>query len=528
MLYSTVIKASQVATRVGSALSSVELLIKLSYHTIFHQSIETGNYYTLLVIQRDGIIIMDMTRDEFLAALISELEKQRNDNAEAFEKPKAFLPVEVYRKLCFDFPIVSSTDVEGLWTQLADQFGKSSKKLKYDKERTEESHFAFNIDPKFMENITHIAGSVHNNEDKALIEQTSILCAIVFIKLMKYMLLCDRVELSKLLDDRSFVRVDATASPTLPWMELVERYSKLMKQCTTPLFHSVPFDVIKKCDILVDLVDIIGILNSFDISVRRRVASTTTEIQLLNDDDAGSLEELFARSYTVIKNGDNERELVLASSVDHALKELWAQRVFFARDMLVLHPSLIEDQLPGLINQLLSGVYALDRSSGQWIYQLDPTSFPVANECLVVIVFSTISQNLLSRAEFTSSNRTTSIKIALRWLKQYMEPFLDVCCRICERMCLYGGSVDEGVSLALDICSFLFASRMYCSDAEARNIDVELNRLAEKLVSCRLWPWLMQVFMTHVAADADTNRQTMSPAVLKRFVYIQFTLKSNR
>jgi hypothetical protein len=469
-----------------------------------------------------------MNRDDFLAALISELEQQRNQDVEGFDNPKAFTPAEIFRKLCYDYPVVTPADVEVLWVQLAEQFDAATTKAK-----SAENKVRFSLDPKFTENMIHIAGTIPSADDnKALIEQSSILCAMIFIKLMKYMLSCKRKELSQLLDVRSTIETTATEthavsseSPLLEWSEIVTRFSSTMSHCTASLLHSVPEAVIVKYRLLQDFTDIIGSLNPFTKPISRITGLGRDNSAL----SSFSLAELYSHTVACINvdhvmsaeepsdgKSVNNTEM---ETMYNVLRELWVQRIFLSRDILSLSPALVTDQLPVLVNQLLDGVYSFDRSSGQWQYLLRESKFPVANECLVVIIFASIGQNILSKLEYGSNNRNTSNKRVLQKFRVYLESLLGPLTNICERMCLYGSTSDEGVSLAIDICSVLLTNRIYCSDGEARCIDAEMNRVIDKLVTSRLWPWLVHSYLAHASADGDNVRNILSPAVLSRCLH---------
>jgi hypothetical protein len=135
---------------------------------------------------------MDMSRDDFLASLISELEKQRNENVETFERPKAFSTEEVYRKLCYDSPLVGATDVEVLWTHLA---------LLLDKNDTG-GILKFRFDSKFIENVVHLAGTIDGaasaadsnssspTSGKSLLENASALCGACLLGMTVHLYCC--------------------------------------------------------------------------------------------------------------------------------------------------------------------------------------------------------------------------------------------------------------------------------------------------------------------------------------------------
>ena len=55
-----------------------------------------------------------MDRDEFLAVMIAELSRQKEASPETFLAPRSKSPIEIFRKLCFDYPDVSEKEITEL------------------------------------------------------------------------------------------------------------------------------------------------------------------------------------------------------------------------------------------------------------------------------------------------------------------------------------------------------------------------------------------------------------------------------
>jgi hypothetical protein len=470
---------------------------------------------------------MDMSRDDFLASLISELEKQRNENVETFERPKAFSTEEVYRKLCYDSPLVGATDVEVLWTHVTSLLDKNDTS----------GILKFRFDSKFVENVVLLAGTIDGaasagdsnssspTSGKSLLENASALCSILFVKATKYLLLsCKQRDFSRLFDERSVLVGDDSASELLSWAEIATRFSSFVNQGTASLLQSTPLDVIRKHRIMYDMIDIVGMLNPFGkhiLDILHRTGSDSSLLQPISVSagklDKRTLSEVYALSVTgTSTDSASADEQEALGSIQSALKEVWVQRILTARDIFTHNPALIEEYLPLLTSKLLEGVYAPSKPGPQYVYLLhDESLFPVANECLVVILYATLSQYLLSAIEQTSTNRNTVIKRSLQKLRTTVETQLPMIARICERMCSCGhqNNMDEGVAIAVDICSLLWANRLYCSDAEYRDIDNEMSRIVDRVISCRLFPWLIQCYLTHsTAALACSHSSDKNPA----------------
>ena len=61
-----------------------------------------------------------MDRDEFIRLMIAELSSQKEADADGFMQVKARSPLEIFRKMCFDYPDVTTTEMNILGQAIED------------------------------------------------------------------------------------------------------------------------------------------------------------------------------------------------------------------------------------------------------------------------------------------------------------------------------------------------------------------------------------------------------------------------
>lgn len=109
-----------------------------------------------------------MDRDEFINMMIAELSKQKEEDTQAFEKPKELTPTEIFKKLCYDYPTVTNSQLALLKKHIeriavdGNNYivGNSSNRIinSTDSNSSIDTEFknVFCFDPKFLENIIEL------------------------------------------------------------------------------------------------------------------------------------------------------------------------------------------------------------------------------------------------------------------------------------------------------------------------------------------------------------------------------------
>lgn len=131
-----------------------------------------------------------MDRDAFLEAMILELQRQQNLSINLFEDANKIQlnPMDVYRKLCFDYPEVTYESLDCLCDGIVKAIDGS---------------FSWNqsyyLNDKFLENIVQLATSAPSETNSKLIASASRLCFIVFVRLFRSLFFIKIGEVERLL-----------------------------------------------------------------------------------------------------------------------------------------------------------------------------------------------------------------------------------------------------------------------------------------------------------------------------------------
>ena len=132
------------------------------------------------------------TRDEFLQMMISELNRQKEEDE--FVLRRRCSPDEVHRKLCFDFPSVTILEINIL-TESIEQYLSSSTSSP-----SSSNSLHVSLNGKFLDNLVFLNSCQQSVDDPAFAQAVASLCATIFLKLPIYLLnCCNEAELYRLL-----------------------------------------------------------------------------------------------------------------------------------------------------------------------------------------------------------------------------------------------------------------------------------------------------------------------------------------
>lgn len=166
-------------------------------------------------------------RELFLADIIRELSRQQQEDAASFSGARKSNCTAVFRKLCFDFPLVNDDDLAELLVSMTGLFQGSNDGIFRGNPFEEE----FSLHEKFLENILFLCNS-HSNEaemaesvtHKSVSNSTKHqIAAVLFLVFPHYLLQCSDHRLMQLLGQDQLQR---------SWKDILLRFQSFIQLST--------------------------------------------------------------------------------------------------------------------------------------------------------------------------------------------------------------------------------------------------------------------------------------------------------
>eukprot|EP01041_Mallomonas_annulata_P006797 gene6797-13765_t len=364
-----------------------------------------------------------MERESFISEIIGELTRQQSNNT-FNEINTVASPSEIHRKLCYDYPIVTGPEIKILVQAIA---------------TSPASFFTCGIvQKKFLENIVYYSSS---NENSKFFGE---LCAAEFVSFPDRLLLCNRQELSLLLDDSlppGLENENTTEhiSATLQWTEILNRFKSICLMSTISTMADVDVNILSTSSFLDSIFNILTIFHpksSQKIQFQHQPGTLRDIIELIKSD-----EEL---NSTIFDSLQVDKEKLLID-----FKEIWIHLCFLVRDLFIQFPSLIPSFLSNIIQIILHNKDTTKRitatspptpHSQSNSNSYGSKSFPNESECIFILIISNISESILPSSKqflYNLNNRSNILNLQSS-LSSYMSCIGD----IIERMLKYGNAIE--------------------------------------------------------------------------------------
>jgi hypothetical protein len=369
-----------------------------------------------------------MDRDEFIKLMISELSKQKEENASTFENPAIKTPDEIFNKLCFDYPLVNFDEMNTLAAAIIEitnnNVSPSCPKLG--------SVLYFN--PKFLDNL--ITMNIESYEKKS---DVSDLGAVVFISYLNHMLNQGHSKLSSLFRESLKPNVLDSYSETVSWESILTRFNDFIFMLNPSVLNGVSQEIFLKHDFFSTLTSIISTLNPYIQLPHVKKDSLSGKLRCFLD-------------------SEQKNDPQFSDETSILLKNIWVHLVLVAKDILMIYPSTISVYLTKFLDSIISDKILESFRTDSHFHVFSPKSYPESHECLSILVLTHISTNEMSKISdlksLSSTNHTAS-KIeneCCLFITSYISKNSSFIVSTIERMMKYSISDGEGLKFLCDLC----------------------------------------------------------------------------
>jgi hypothetical protein len=475
-----------------------------------------------------------MDRADFIAQMIAELARQKEEDEIGFLNPRVRSAKEIFESLCFDFPIVTTEEILILSAAI-NQFTLSSSKDLPSKD--------FWLNDKFLENLSFLSGSAPNDDDKQREGAVSAFCSNMYFSLPFRLLSMTRRELHYYFTGQSHSSHDQRSlkeTELQPWEAICQQYRNMILEGTASALLSIESrDVISHLTNITKTIKGIRVDSSKD-QVTDAGSMTLEQYFVLNNSKA-----LTAESSS--KHADNnlisipgssqvkgtpdvaeaeaeaESECVVISGI---AKEIWVHSAFLCRDIMVQRPEILAST-----SALLLVIGALISLEAPVSVGASPSSIPTAPECMVALILAGVATGITStdakhspvlpvtdgataalmerdhersrlRAKHCSEGRAALQKC----LEASSPPLLTAVVGICERISGVSTGVDnaDGPALLCDIVA------LYTTEVRSQSVHPHERLITSRAISAlvRMWMGIAAKSVT-VAAIGEHPEETV-------------------
>ena len=454
-----------------------------------------------------------MDRADFIAQMIAELARQKEEDEIGFLNPRVRSAKEIFESLCFDFPIVSTDEILILSAAI-NKFTLSTSKDLPSKD--------FWLNDKFLENLSFLSGSAPNSDDKEREGAVSAFSSNVYFSLPFRLLSMTRRELhyyftgpSPSSDDQHYLK----ETELLCWEAICQQYRNMILEGTASALLNI-----ESREVLSHLTNIAKIIKGIRVDSSKDKATESGSV---------TLEQYFVLSNTKAlkavassKHVDNQLGSIPASgqtkdtsevspeteSVSECIvisgiaKEIWVHLAFLCRDIMVQRPEILTGT-----SALLLVMGALISLEAPVSVGASPSSFPTAPECMVALILAGVVAGISStdlkhspavpvtdgataavveRDHERSRQRIrhcTEGRVALqKSLEASSPPLLTAVVGICERISGVSTGVDnaDGPALLCDIVA------LYTADVRSQSVHPHERLITSRAISALVRMWM--------------------------------------
>eukprot|EP00596_Hydrurales_sp_CCMP1899_P005369 CAMPEP_0119040370 /NCGR_PEP_ID=MMETSP1177-20130426/10268_1 /TAXON_ID=2985 /ORGANISM="Ochromonas sp, Strain CCMP1899" /LENGTH=420 /DNA_ID=CAMNT_0007005347 /DNA_START=87 /DNA_END=1350 /DNA_ORIENTATION=+ len=354
----------------------------------------------------------DKLRSDFIEEMIAELMRQKKGDEKSFNQPKVNRSKDIFRALCFDYPIVTSDELLILAQDVIKFASTKSSDQQYD---------FFWLNDKFLSNLVYLSSSAPES-DGAREKAIASLCAAVFLKLPLRLLGMNRAELNNFFcgplnaassdtdnynDNSSSLNLNDRI--IMSWQEVCANYHRFVLRGTASLLSGIEGTALVR-DKDKGSVDesnghLSDLIEAIDKIRGEGVRSDKNAVKNIEKSSV-TLRECFLyyreeharadRATTIINDtaGDSMPAVAnavcaVAAAVCGVAKDVWLHISFLCRDLMALHPETAShpSALPALYKALLRPSEPIQSSSSS-------SPFPTSEECMFVLIFSGVINSI--------------------------------------------------------------------------------------------------------------------------------------
>ena len=467
-----------------------------------------------------------LDRASFIAAMTAELEQQQKNSGDLNAVPD-ISPSEVARKLHFDFPLVSSNDVNVLVDAL----------------ETSGTTYPINISKRVLVNIVYLTQCRQASEDRAFAQAMSKLAASIYVSAPWRLLTMNRETLLDVfkshkqsgMEDSVFVSDDdsSRSKGMVSWSDILDHFSDFVCSGSASYVCGTVTNDDGWCadnlqrsshmENLCSLLSFMGDVMTFTFEKRTESSSLDEEsfytIMPNPGHDCDLKNALESRAKQVCGGGGgappvSARDQAFVSTI----QKVWLHTAFLARDLLSQCPQLLERYLR-VILAAMSHLSLPEQSS----------TYPTSCKCMQALVCSNLAVTICSHPTVEMQLVKSSSRESLR---DFLSPVDDGVgdlslaglVDIFENMGRH--SIDGGV----EACSLLLdVSSLYLDGYDKRGAGVKLPAQMEAmhnhLLSSRALVTLVGFLdsftkpsESSVDADDGLHKLQESSQVVKRLV----------
>lgn len=463
------------------------------------------------------------SRESFIESIIFELQLQKNDNISAFEKPKPLAPLMIFKKLCYDFPIISNEELAVLDDSL--KILANDDVLKENLEILLDLKNNFCFDSKFIENIIFMSGTIseckESNNVKNKEEIAGSICSTLFIKFTHHLISCEKEKIITSFQNKYItlhIQKDTINNKEnlslLSWNEIMNKFHNFITKSSLSILSVINNEMLINEKYIETINKIISIFNPFKSHLNNNwnaVTYNNDNILIFKDIlfFSNHFKQFYPRSDEIIKETINYKSEILSYediiSISLKSQEIWIHCIFLLRDLMIQHPMILIHSLATVCDDLkFTTVKDYKDSSiepSSCVFQED--AYPNATELLFALVLSSVCYSYLPPAhgptsQFASTTHSMAVPSTLQLhkrnsqkvLKSYCISNFSVLVSICNRMSVHSDDRTEYITVLCDAMAFF----LYCDvdlsvGGEEENIRQNHRVLATHRVPDMLVKW---------------------------------------
>jgi hypothetical protein len=469
-----------------------------------------------------------MDRTAFVNAMLAELEKH-NTGPLGMNSVPHMLPKEVSNKLNFDFPLLTSTDVDVLT-------GELGKPLDAD---ADDANYPLTLTKKVLDNVVYLTQSRQVAEDTTFAKALSNMTAALYLSTPPKLISLKRSALSTIFqshmvpgldnddDDFDMGGLGGSGRREMAWNEVLEHFCNFL--CSSSASHICGLlpnddewcgDMLSKAkhmENLCSILNLTGDVMSLTAQGKPQDSESSLEAfyttEYMNESTFPFIEMLKKRAMQVKKTtseepGEGGERASQDSFFVNQIQKMWLHLAYLARDLLSQCPQLLGEHLEAVLmgTSRLSLASSSTSSSGS-SNSGGNGSFPSSSECLQSLICANLAVTLSlpsSRAVRTKAESRESFRNIIRGNSATAEAVtLECLVDIFQRMGKF--SIDGGAeacSLLLDLCS------IYIDGKDQRGVSAkmqtQLDSMHNDLLSSRALVTLVNFFGAFTTSDDAT------------------------
>lgn len=429
-----------------------------------------------------------MDRDAFIRAMIAELEDQREDlgtvklSAPGGSTRRLSAPLtasEVFRKLCFDYPMLEDLDWSTLRLGLATIEASANDPI----------FEIFALNSAFVQNVIKFSTS---REESAVKDNSAYipcggesrqLAQFLFLSFPTQLLQYNRDRLSLIFsEDTQFIlaSLPRPASKNLPWIEGLRFFASFVMKgsCSVLCCHASEADLIQErhFEQFLSFIEILNKLVTLEDASKVNYGNT-----LLG----------YIATTLTIRSEESEEVLTI-------VKNILTHYVLLVVDIFSVNLSLMNNRLGGLLTILLP-------LTAQSLI----TTEPLVGEYLALLVCNNL--NNIMNGERSQTAPKTSLSVTNEAIRKAFSQgnILSRLVQVCEH--IQQSTTEAGVSsIDVESASFLvhIAELLFYRDRLSFISSTLKNDLPNKLISSRLLPNIVTLFISLVDMQHSFHERT--------------------